>query len=176
MRVRCSHRVAQGALIGCGPGAAAALKVAQVLLGHAGGFSLVLHNDVDHAIGLLHADGTDLFGRERPQAPAFDHGRSCHADGGVLRGDDHVTTTGQRGIARKAAAIDDGHRGHQPAQSGQPQERHVVQQADPGVFIIGATAAPSAHSTRGNWRCKARCSMRSVFLWLTTPWVPAKTV
>ncbi|MCY1299765.1 hypothetical protein D9M70_493040 [compost metagenome] len=40
----------------------------------------------------------------------------------------------------------------------------------------GRPPPPSANSTRGRRHCSARPSMRSVFLWFMTPWVPAKTV
>ena len=40
----------------------------------------------------------------------------------------------------------------------------------------GRPPPPSANSTTGSRHCSARASMRSVFLWFITPWVPANTV
>src|SRR3990167_2500359 len=90
---------AQLALVGDGPVGHAALEGRQGLFGQSGGVSLVVGEDVDHAIGPLHLAGADVVGLEHTQAAALDHGGTAHAEGGGLRGDDNFGKTGDARVA-----------------------------------------------------------------------------
>src|SRR5690606_38336860 len=87
-------------------------EVRQVTAGDLDRFGLIRYAHVDHAVRDLFLDGTDVLGSERAETATFDHRRATHAQVGVVGGNDHVTHAGERGVAREAAAADDGdHRG-----------------------------------------------------------------
>ena len=65
---------------------------------------LVLDQDVDHAVGLLHVHRADVLRAEHAKPAALDHRRAAHADVGALGGDDHVAAAQHRGVAGEAAA------------------------------------------------------------------------
>jgi len=103
---------------------------------------LVFHQDVDHAVAVLHAAGADLLGLEDAQPAAFDHGRAAHADVAAARGDDHVAAAQQRRVARETAAADDADHRHLPRQPGVAGEGADVQAGHDGhVGVAGTPAA-----------------------------------
>src|SRR5579871_329244 len=98
---------AQPALVDGAPVGERALEVGEILLGETNRVRLVVGEDVDDAVRLLHADRPDLFGAEDAEPAALDHGRSAHADRGVLGGDNDVATAEHRRVAGEAAARGD---------------------------------------------------------------------
>ena len=77
------------------------------------GRGLVVHQQVDHAVAVLHVTRPDLLRPEDAQAAAFHHGRPAHADVAVPGCDDHVAASQQRRVAGEAAARHDAdHRRH----------------------------------------------------------------
>jgi hypothetical protein len=77
-----------------------------------GGLGLVLHHDVDHAVGLLNADRPDLAGGIGAEPAALDHGRSADAEGAVPGGNDDVADAEQHHVACEAVAGVDAHDRH----------------------------------------------------------------
>ena len=73
---------------------------------------LIVYQDIDNAVAMLHAGRTNLLGLEDAQATALHHRRAAHADVAALGGNDDVTAAQQRGIAGKAAPGHDAHHRH----------------------------------------------------------------
>ena len=91
---------------------------------------LVLHGDVDHAVGDLDLHGAYVLGRVDAQPASFDHRRAPHPDVGVGRGDDHVARPEDGRVAGKAVPGVYADQGYQSAQPGEEAERHAVEPAD----------------------------------------------
>ncbi len=128
--------------IGCLPGFERALEIRQVLLGERDGVRLVAGDQADDAVVPLHVDRPDRLRRVHPQPAALDHGRPAHADVGVGGRDDHVAHPGEGRVAGEAAAGDDRHQRHPPAQRGQhPKGGHVEPGGPADVGVAGPAAA-----------------------------------
>ena len=125
------------------PGSGRPLEVREQTFGHRDGFCLVGDDDVDHAVGLLHADRADLVGMHVAESAAGDHRRPAHADRGVLGGDDQIRRTRDHGVAREAAALDDRDARHEARQHGPELERAGIQRGDDGVVGV-ARSSPAA--------------------------------
>ncbi len=68
-------------------------------------------------------------------------------------------------------------RGARPLSAAKRAKLGVSRPATSGMSVsLGRPPPPSANSTTGRRCWAARPSMRSSFLWLMPPWVPAKTV
>ena len=133
---------AQQPLVGAGPVLQRPLEIGKIFLGDGDGFRLVLHHHVDHAVGRLHADGTDFVGMKDAEAAAFDHRRPAHADGGVLGGDDDVAAAEQRRVAGEAATGIDADQRHQPRQLRiHPEGRGVEAARAHRIGVAGPSAA-----------------------------------
>ena len=132
---------AQQTLIDAVPVVDSPLEVRQVLLGDTDGGDVVGHRHVDHTVGCLHGDGTHVLGRVHAEASALDHRGSTHADVRVLRGDDHVTASEERGIAGEAPARHDPDDGDESAQTGEEGEGHAL---EPRHSRVVGVARPSA--------------------------------
>ena len=169
-------------------------KYDEVLLGHGDRLGFVVDGDVDDAVGHLHVDRADLFGREHAEPAALDHRRAAHADVGVFGGDDHVAAAEQRGVAGEAATRGDADRAARGRTAAPCVANVGVSSGDTPAVAPScrgpcslATAArcppvparpppPSAKSTTGSCDSSAISNMRSVFGWLCAPCVPASTV
>ena len=81
------------------------LEIRQILFGYAHCLSLIFNQDIHHAIGNLKRHRTDFLRGIDPQTAALDHGGSTHGDGGILGGDDDITTSQQRGIASETTTM-----------------------------------------------------------------------
>ena len=144
------HHVAQGLCRRRLPFGWRALKTRQVMTRGSHRLRFVVHQDVDHPVAVLHAAGANLLGLEHAQAPAFDHGRSTHADVAADSGDDHVAATQQGGVARKAAPCHHAHHRHlaieprKRGKGGQVQARH-----DGHIHITGPAAAAFGEQHHG---------------------------
>ena len=106
------NEVAQRLLIWCHKFRHAPLEERQVVPRRRHRFKLIGHQNIDHAIDVLHIRRSDLLGLEHTKPAAFHHGRAAHADVRVLRGDDHVTAAQERRVARKTAACHHAHHRH----------------------------------------------------------------
>ena len=135
------HHLAELLLVGCGPGRQIALKEGEVATGHRDGLRLVVTEDIDHAVGHLHRRGADLLGREDPESAPLDHGRATHPDVGVWRGDDHVATAEQRGVAGEAATRDHADQRNPATQRAEAGKRLGVEPGDDGVIRVARTSA-----------------------------------
>ncbi len=103
--------------------------------------SLVVHQNINHTIGVLHGARADLLWAEHAQATALDHGRAAHAEVAAPGGDDHVGAAGQRGIAGKAAPGHDGQHRHPAVQAGKAGKGGHMQAGHDGHVDIARTAA-----------------------------------
>ena len=120
-----------------------ALEVCEQAFRHRHRFCLVGDDDVDHAVGLLHADRADLVGVDVAESAAGDHRRPTHAYRGVLGGDDQIRRTRDHSVACEAAALDDRDARHETRQHGPELERASVQCGDDGVVGV-ARSSPAA--------------------------------
>ena len=120
-----------------------ALEVGEQAFRHGHGFGLVGDDDVDHTVGLLHADRADLVGVDVAEPAAGDHRRPAHPEGGVLGGDDQIRAARDHGVAREAAALDDRDARHQTRQRGPELERAGVECGDRGIVGV-ARSSPAA--------------------------------
>ena len=91
------------------------------------GVGLVCGDDVDDSVGRVHRDRADVLGPVLSEAPAFDHGRTAHADVRLRGGEDDIADSRQSGVAGEAAAGHDGDERQLPPQSGQGGERRHLQ-------------------------------------------------
>ena len=103
---------------------------------------VVVHPQVDDAVGVLDVDRPDLCGLVGAEAAALDHRRAAHADAGVLGCDHHVTAAEQRGVTGKAVAGGDSDQRNQPAQPREQIEGAAVEARD--VRPVDVTGPPSA--------------------------------
>ena len=135
------HHAAQSVCIRRLPLHGTALKKREVILGGLDGLRVALHQQIDHAIGMLHMRRADLLGLEHAQATALHHGGAAHADVAVFSRDDHIATAQQGRIARKAAARSDAHRGHMAVQAGEAGKGTHMQARHDGHVHIARPAA-----------------------------------
>ena len=118
-----------------------ALKARQVMPCRRHRLRFVVHQDVDHAIAVLHGARANLLGLEHAQAAAFDHGWATHADVAVSGCDDHVAAAQQGRIARKAAPCHHAHHRHTAVEPGKRGESGQIQARDDGDIDITRSAA-----------------------------------
>ena len=113
------------------------------MAGGSHGLRLVIHQDVDDAIAMLHAGRTYLLWLEDAQTTALHHGGPAHANIAALGGDDHVAATQQRGVASKAAPgcdSDDRNLAVEPRVAGKCGD---VQAGNDGHVHIARSATPA---------------------------------
>ena len=144
------HHLAQGALVGRDPVSEAALEERQVVARGRHRLRFIVGQDVDHAIGVLHAARADVLGPEHAQAAAFDHGRPAHAEVAGARGDDDVAATHQRGVAGKAAPVHDADHRHLARELRIGREGVHVQAGDDGGVGVARPAA-AAFGKQHDW-------------------------
>ena len=135
------HHMAHGQRVGRRPIAHPALEHREVMFGRLHRLGFVLHQNVDHAIAVLHWGRAHFFGLENAQPAAFDHGRAGHADVGALVGNDHVAHAQKSCVARKAAARHNAQQRYLAAQLGQGGKRGLVQAGDKRKIHIARAAA-----------------------------------
>src|SRR5579872_7507558 len=133
--------VAQDALVGAFPLRQRPLEIRKILFGDFYCFGFVLDRDVDHSVGHLHIDGADFLGTEDAEPAAFDHRGTAHPDVGILRRDDDVATSKQRGIAGEASTRIDADQRHQPGQAAPVAEREAIEACDADAVGIARTTA-----------------------------------
>ena len=131
------------------PGVVATLEVSQQPLRHRDGLGLVGDDDVDHAVGRLHRDRSDVVGLDLAEPAAGDHRGPAHADRRVLGGDDQIGAPGDDRVAGKAAALDDRDPWHHPRQCRPQLERARVERRDDGVVRVAGTSAAALGEEHG---------------------------
>ena len=131
------------------PGCGRALEVGEQAFRHGHRFGLVGDDDVDHTVGLLHADRADLVGVDIAEPAAGDHRRPAHSERGVLGGDDQIRTARDHGVAREAAALDDRDARNQPRQRGPELERAGVECGDRGIVGVARSSAATLGEEHG---------------------------
>jgi len=91
----------------------------------------------------------DVVGIDLPQAAAFDHRRTPHAERDVLGRHDQIGAPGDHRIAREAASRDDGDPGHQPREARPQCEGAGVERRDDGEVGVARPAAPALGEEHG---------------------------
>ena len=104
-------------------------------------FGLVSNREVDHPVGHLHRERTDLVGVVDTEATALDHGRPAHADRASLRCDDNVATAEQRSVAGEAPTRRDAHERNGAGQLGEELEGEAVEPGHTGSVDVARAAA-----------------------------------
>ncbi len=143
-------RPTQQALIGCRPVLHWPLEIGDVFLGDLAGLCLILHADIDDAIGGLNVDRADILRAVGAEAAALDHRRAGHADIGILGGDDDVAAAEERGVACETGAGDDADQRHPSAQTRELGEVSAHQPGD-GHPVGVARPAAAALCRKDHW-------------------------
>ena len=110
---------------------------------------LVRDADVDDAVGRLDVDRPDRIRLEGAESAALDHRRAAHAEGGRFGRDDEVGRAGEDGVAREAAARDDGDARHDAREAAPQCEGAGVERRDDRVVGVARAAAAALAEDHG---------------------------
>jgi hypothetical protein len=127
-------------------------------------FALIGNTHIDNAIHYLSCNGANVGWLDRTKTTAFDHCRAGHADICILCCNDHVATSKQCCVARKAITRRNTNKRRQARQLRERCERHHVQPRDAWRISIAWSASP-AFGKQHNRQTIALCDLEEpVFL------------